>query len=636
MRRTRLFYLVMALAMLALVVGSAWGQGATNPKAPYLDYFGENQSRNIPAGSVNDPGSHLTFLVDTGVNARERLAVAPPLGNPVVDLGLDQDGDGWADPGSIFSNFISVVNTHPTQAVTLHVRYYNDNCEDILDFLVVLTCNDTLMFDPFDFNIPFTTENTKNRFLYAGAKFGNSALPMITTPLWGSGRFLITIAASGTSTDSDDDAEILFPYEARNMDKCNMNYAETLTANATLEETVSGTAPNVGTSPSVSSLNLHVYDASQISFDFLVGMQTVAVPKAFIPGSTTDAFLAYGMNAWARPAVDRTEDNDLGVSLRPDGDGPNLVPIGKLILGSEDGYSSFNGLYTGSATIARNGYFLRNEVHGGDIRHVSPLGAASEFGALGTSAFHAGLDPANAAMHFISIVDDYNGSNNIACNSTNPQCDRSANVGVAFTTYVMQIYDHAEHLLFYTTPPPPPISPLPGCEGPDCEVTLKLTCFCLRTFLTDVPSAVTNVDDLTIQDMVDFYGNEIVDGCATNPNCNSKFLGLLQGEGASRDVSGGWIRFVRDNTSSVSISTAIADEIGFFAWDSYSTGTSSVLLDGSQSDYHAPYGASFVTVGQQLAKFGGLGAGWWMNASASCALVSQTGDETQCMIDQVD
>jgi hypothetical protein len=56
--------------------------------------------------------------------------------------------------GETQTNFISLSNTHPTKAVTIHFRYFNDECEDVLDFLVILTCNDTLLFNPFDFQIP--------------------------------------------------------------------------------------------------------------------------------------------------------------------------------------------------------------------------------------------------------------------------------------------------------------------------------------------------------------------------------------------------------------------------------------------------------------------------------------------------
>ena len=38
--------------------------------------------------------------------------------------------------------------------MTIHFCYFNDECEDVLDFLVILTCNDTLMLNPFDFQIP--------------------------------------------------------------------------------------------------------------------------------------------------------------------------------------------------------------------------------------------------------------------------------------------------------------------------------------------------------------------------------------------------------------------------------------------------------------------------------------------------
>ncbi len=59
----------MLALVLILSVSGIFGQ--SGPKAGYLEYVGENQSRNIPAGVVMDPASHLAYLIDTGYNLRE-------------------------------------------------------------------------------------------------------------------------------------------------------------------------------------------------------------------------------------------------------------------------------------------------------------------------------------------------------------------------------------------------------------------------------------------------------------------------------------------------------------------------------------------------------------------------------------
>ena len=76
----------------------------------------------------------------------------------------------------------------------------------------MLTCNDTLIFDPFNFIVPETSSNTRNRI------FGSAEgiLTPISSRQYASGRFLIFATASGTSEDADDIAEIRFPQELAN------------------------------------------------------------------------------------------------------------------------------------------------------------------------------------------------------------------------------------------------------------------------------------------------------------------------------------------------------------------------------------------------------------------------------------
>lgn len=611
---------IWALAFAAMSATAVFGQLA-DPKNNYGGWTGEYQTRNIPAGTVQDPGSHLTYILDTGINARQLLRkadgtadvnLATATATPLVDLAqfVDQNGDGLLDPGSIFQNFVAVTNTHPTMAVTVHFRYFNDNCEDVLDFLVVLTCNDTLIFDPFNFEIPASGgENTRDRII--GPARPGRVLTPVPTAQYGSGRFVLTAAASGTSFLQDgqltanDDVNILFPFELRDLaPECNINFASGSNFDGSLAATLAGTVGNVGTQPGLVRRNLHVFNAAQIAFDFLIGHQTVAVPVGLItdPGAVSD--LAYGMTAWVRPSVNRSDfDNNVGFRGWPDGDAPQ-VATGKILLGGELGFSSGNPVVS---DIARNQLYLRNEVHGGDVSIIGQ-GGDSHYGALAATSFHI-TSPRNTVMHFLSATDDYNGSSNAGSDFLD---DRSANITTAATTFVLQIYDNDENLLTFVVAPPINVSPPVFGE----VVNLKMVCICLRTFLTSTIAPGTSVDDVTIQDMADVFGAQVLNGLGD-------FAGLLQPSAA--DASGGWIRFVRDNTNQVDITASINTAVGLgFVATAHGFGTSTFNL-ATRAD--TLFGPSFLVFGQHLTKFQGFGAGWHLQAAASDPRVSDLGTE---------
>lgn len=602
MKQLRRSICILAVAFLLVSGAAVFGQPNTN----FGGWPTQLQSRNIPAGTVQDPGSHLTYIVDTGINARQLLTKANGLPDvnletatdrPIVDLAafIDQNGDNQLDDRAIFQNFVAITNTHPTQAVTIHFRYYNDNCDDVLDFLVVLTCNDTLIFDPFNFVIPGTGgENTRDR-IFGPARAG-FVLEPIPTSLYGSGRFVITAAASGTSTDADDDAEIRFPRELLSL------------ADATdCDNLVEGF---FGTTSGLTAGNLHVFNASQVVYNYLIGHQTVAVPTGLIsdPGAAND--LAYGFPAWIRPAVDLTADSEDVSLLRgePDGDGPPLTGINdfRIVTGSE---AVFQANQVGTVTV--NLLYLRNEVHGGDVMSIPVEGGDSHYGALGTTSIHV-TSPENTVFQFLSVTDDYNGSNNLGVGAFQ---DTAANISPAVTTYVLQIYDNDENLLTFVVAPPLNVSP----PRPGAEVNLKMVCICLRTFLTTTISPGTSVDDLTIQDMADIFGDEVLNGLGD-------FAGLLQA--TASDASGGWIRFVRDNTAGASISGADQAATGLTLTagtaTSHGTGTSTFQISDLADSLVQP---SFLTFGQHITKFQGFGAAWHLHAAASDTLVSELGTE---------
>jgi hypothetical protein len=157
-------------------------------------------SRNIPAGTVVDPGSQLLYIVDTGINISKAVESGQFSEADVAAKNVNGLLGITGAAGEVQTNFISITNTHPTKAVTIHFRYFNDECEDVLDFLVILTCNDTLLFNPFDFEIPAASLggnpiNTKSRI------FGpdlSDAFPAIKGDKFACGRFLIFATAAAT------------------------------------------------------------------------------------------------------------------------------------------------------------------------------------------------------------------------------------------------------------------------------------------------------------------------------------------------------------------------------------------------------------------------------------------------------
>ncbi len=347
------------------------------------------QSRNIPAGTVVDPGSQVLYIVDTGVNLREEAREAsgdselnePEWGDPLQVVRPDLYSGGQLAGGAIAQTFLAITNTHPTQGVTVHFRYFNDECEDLLDFLVLLTCNDTLIFDPFNFIVPETSSNTRNR-IFGPAE---GILTPISSRQYGSGRFLIFATASGTSSDRDDNAEIRFPFEFASTFNSSIyaHCANLSFADEDGEATFQGSF--YGSSGGISSDNLHVFNANAVAFNYLIGAQTFA---QLVSGQGQSPIAqAWGLNAWTRPAVDGYMDlvgemanaetlwwelgleklssspNRRGGRRHPDGDGfPLLADNDWRILGGGENMLQSDG----DSSLDWNVLILRAELHGGD------------------------------------------------------------------------------------------------------------------------------------------------------------------------------------------------------------------------------------------------------------------------------
>ena len=94
----------------------------------------------------------------------------------------------------------------------------------------------------------------------------------------------------------------------------------------------------------------------------------------------------------------------------------------------------------------------------------------------------------------------------------------------------------------------------------------------------------------------------------------------------SKDISGGWIRFVRDNTVVVG---PVPESAGTTLDDAFASGSGTSTFDEIPlADNNPILGPSFVTIGIFVLKFEGFGASWYLHAAASDPRVSSTGDET--------
>ncbi len=613
------FLAVMGLVLLASF-GSIWAQGSIL----YNGLDTQLQTRNVPAGTVVDPGSQLLYVIDTGVNVRQAVGAANlplyslgPLSQRVHTSGGSAlpdnpfgvggarsifDGNGNLNPELINRSFITITNTHPTQAVTVHFRYFNDECVDFLDFLVVLTCNDTLIFNPLDFDIPRTPGPLNTRSRIFGPAQG--VLSPIPASLYASGRFLIQATAAGTSYEpqnqgvQNDNAELRFPFEFSDL------ISNTSDCDNLRDDTY------FGLNPSLRSDNLHPFNASAVAFNYLVGGSSTAVPLVI---NGVPAFQSWGLNAWTRPAVDLTVDLPDSLRDEADGDGPPLTGINdfRILTGSEVVRAS-----DGNNVVQTNFLYLRNDVHAGDTAQAPGYpgqnidgGSApdfdSQYGALGLISLF-GANPADQLVNFVSFIDDYNGSRH----ATDPFSvrgfrDRSYNLFRAETTYVLQIYDNDENLFTLTGAPPPNVSPLP----PEDVAELNIVVDCLRVWVTTARQAQFSVDDLQISEL-----DSIVAGITT-------FIG---GGPDPDDLSRGWIRFVRDHSNEgepYGPECAINSAGHQAGNDCTQRGT----WAGRNTANDGAGNASFVTIGYQVVKFSGFGAAWWLPTVASDPLVSELG-----------
>ena len=637
------FLFMAGLVVLVATLASAttWAQvpvGSDNWTANRTRSGDVDGSVVFPAGSAQQPGSQLLYLVDFG--ARTLAAASRP------------------------TNFLSVTNVHSTQAVTVHVRYLSSqNCADILDFLVVLTPNDVWQFDPFNITIP-RPDGTST-----GITASSQLLDASKASIYGDGRFLIFISASGTFHPTAT-GTLAQPLQPSFPDEAGRQVANIVFPNSiyTLDLEIGGSTPLTGFLGINAGLGgqrtnnrvLNILTAKNISFNYLIGSQTLATPPL-----TDGTRRSFGIAAWARPAVvfDHATQSqatfDLGGgsagnglvafnSISYDRDGDGLQADFRVILAGEETVPDaiLDTDQANTTSTITNDNFLRSEIQNGFYvpflrSSVTTIGAATSVatrigwrvkgGALAwdrvfptDEAEVTGASPDKQVLNMISVEDDYNGSKNIV----NRADDRAAGFWQAHTLLATAVYDNAETPLAQVVPDviisPPPATGL----------TNRLAVVCINVFLSDDNFTLgTNFGDLTLRDLYNLTPSS--SSRTVKDHLAGPVLDQPQGTPGpptyNTDLSAGWMRFNRlrqelaDTTAfnsespatncstsdCTSTGTAFGSTAPFNLTKSH--GRANTFNTSTAGSSNNPRQHSFVLLGRFNIQFRELGAAYWMH-----------------------
>lgn len=593
------------IALLALSVSFGWA--AANDDG-YNSYSPSTniQSKDVPAGTVNEPGSQLIYLLDTGINAEELYGDDDDYtSNSVLDY-------GHAAP--VHANFISLTNTNPSHAVTVHFRYFNSDCVDFFDFLVVLTCNDTMMVDPFDFIVPGTDNvNVKDRF-FTGETF--EAIPAST---FADGRFLLFVTASadvkpaydptiGAAFNPNYTNLDLIPYEfiAYREEKLLTTCDAWVADSGAAGEALVGGYEVYGDVAGFDDDNLHILNASAVSFNYLIGFQTVA--------KVTDlgAQAAYLTQAGTRPAVWASPVYETSITGGPSGVGLRPAPLHALLTGGESLISTAGGSLDIAATIVGGQIFiLRQEAHAGDqLDRGADVASGtnwiiSEGGALGWEIFSSAVMPADKQIvNFFSFMDNYNGLSNLA-QASGLWDDLSYNIQPVVTIYTIEAYNNSEDNWI---PGDPEDQPIVSPVTPESPLTSAIAVKCINAYQIDPESNLNDAvlgqkfGEFTLQDLYDI--NAVL---GTDNLTLEGFLGVLAGSTneLANEVGPGWMRLSRWFTTRKWTTTDLTPTYITQTWQGWNAGD--------------PYisGPSIFTAGQANYVFENFGAGKWLSTVAS-------------------
>jgi hypothetical protein len=242
---------------------------------------------------------------------------------PILAVTMVADQGLAADKGSqlIFQsnmahhNFISVVNTSGTQAVTVLTQYYNNEMELALWYLRVIAPNTTVLVDPFNHTIPGPDEANAGDEIMSSGKMGNGHFVIAVTPVGANVMVDHTDDNADNPTDNiQPTVNVLFPdflakgmHKTGNIDECGQLWA--------IDPSASGQNPLMYTenlvpdkddcdASDISSKNvggLTIDNAQPIAFNHLTGHFTEALVGTDVGGG--DQTASWGGSPIVRPAV---------------------------------------------------------------------------------------------------------------------------------------------------------------------------------------------------------------------------------------------------------------------------------------------------------------------------------------------
>ena len=614
------FIALVALSVSFSLAQTGWNDDGFNSYSP----FDNLQTKDTPAGFVNEPGSQLIYLLDTGINAEELYGDdANFTSNSVLQYG---------NAAPVHQNFISLTNTNPSHAVTVHFRYFNSDCVDFFDFLVVLTCNDTMMVDPFDFVVPGTDNvNVNDRFFgYPNKADGNGqSFDAIPASTFADGRFLLFVTASAdvkygyepsfnVGYYADYDNLDIIPYEFTNYREEELNVhcaAWEDGGSETAGESLFGVYDVYGNTEGFSDNNLHILNASAVSFNYLIGFQTVA--------KVTDlgAQAAYMTQAGTRPAVLANFGYETSITGGPSGVGVVNAPLHALLTGGEyiwtEAAEGGEQIYSIGGNIA----ILRQEAHAGDQldRGENVLGSnwiISEGGALGWEIFPSNAMPAEKQIvNFFSFMDNYNGRSNLAQTATASRWDDvSYNIQPVVTIYTVEAYNNSEDSWI---PGDPEDQPIVSPVTPESPLTSAIAVKCINAYQIDPESNLNDAvlgekfGEFTLQDLYDM--NSVL---GTDSKTLEGFLNVLAGSAneLANEVGPGWMRFSRWFTTRKWTTTDLSPTYVYSYWEGW---------DDTADESNFISGPSIFTAGQANYVFENFGAGKWLSTVASYSTAIQ-------------
>jgi len=578
--------LVIAIISLFLPVFASGGENVSG----LGNYTAGNLiERHSPVGAVREPGSQLLYVLDTGYSALYLENEPGYHSRSVLEMA------GVSKPHYI--NWVSVTNGSPKYSVTVHFQYYNCYMQPILDFLAVLTCNDTMMVDSLDLEIPGSNGiNVKERFFGGLDQLRpGQFIPSLSSAEFGDGRFLLSVTAVGDpkGLEAGEPTSVYSPYwdgtrETFDPDYENIDlFPAELVTWETLDQSCKayseGEVPAsvVGNTPGINDDNLHILNATAISFNYLIGMHVVAC-------GTANCNSAYMVDAFARPSRNR----DDALEENPEFYIGQEVPVSLVLSGGEKIYHRLNA--TPVSSYLQNQYYLRwesgNGVNDGrpmpvdfDSDYVNDLMIHSQGGSLAWALFPIawseleGFTPPSQYLNMLSMADDYNGSGT-AIDPVFPV--KSYGLSPLLSVYLLTVYNNSGDYL-KADYPEEIIVPVPDYYPFTMAIGVKgMNAWSLEGQAVNARLDL-NLYRFGVDDIYRIRGEDVIDF-------------LSEHEQEFPETGPGWVRFSRILVSGI--------------WEN----NNSLLKKRTVFDGHF---SSVITIAQHISMFRGIGYGVWANSS---------------------